>query len=306
MSTQQQARKGKRARVLARRERELSALANRQHGVISRGQLLATGLGSRTIRRWTEAGRLYPLHADVFAFGREGVSQKGLWLAAVLTGGDGAVLSHRSAATLWGLTGHRLPVDVTVPRAKRRPGIAFHECGLRQDECEVVDLVPVTTPARTLLDFAELADEQGFERACQEADRRRLLKIPALELVRGRAYGRHGVKALRPLLEAARSPATRSPLEDRVRALCREHDLPAPQTNVVVLGREVDVFWREQGLMVEADSFEFHHHRAAFERDRARDAAMQVAGYRVIRLTHRRLDEEPEKVAAQLRHLLGQ
>ncbi|HWN83430.1 MAG TPA: type IV toxin-antitoxin system AbiEi family antitoxin domain-containing protein, partial [Candidatus Udaeobacter sp.] len=305
MGTQQRARQGQRARVLARRERELSSLANRQHGVISRRQLLAAGLGSRTIRRWLQAGRLYQLHIGVYAFGREGVSQQGLWLAAVLAGGEGAVLSHRSAASLWGLTSHRLPVDVTVTRAKRRPGIAFHECGLREDEWELVDRIPATNPARTLLDFAELVDDRALERAFEEADRRRLLTIPALELVCARGYGRRGLKPLRGLLETARPPATRSPLEDQVRDLCREHELPIPKTNVVVLGKEVDVFWPDHRLMVEADSFAFHGHRAAFERDRARDAAMQVAGFRVIRLTHRRIEKEPEKVAAELRQLLG-
>jgi len=306
MSTPQRAHQGMRAAALARRERALSALANRQHGVISRKQLLAAGLGSRTIRRWLEAGRLYQLHSDVYAFGREGVTQEGQWLGAVLAGGEGAVLSHRSAATLWGLATHRLPVDVTVPRAKRRPGILFHECGIREDEWEIVDRIPVTNPARTLLDFAELNDERGLGKAFEEADRRGLLNIPALELVCGRGYGRRGVKAVRPLLDAARPPATRSPLEDKVRALCQSHGLPMPQTNVIVLGKEVDVLWPRQRLMVEADSFEFHGHRAAFERDRARDAAMQVAGYRVIRLTHRRIEEEPDRVANQLRLLLAQ
>lgn len=252
-----------------------------------------------------EAGRLYPLQSDVYAYGREGVSRHGQWMAAVLAGGEGALLSHRSAASLWGLAGHLMPAEVTVLRTRRREGIVFHEGGIHRDERTVVDGIPVTTLARTLLDFAETVDEFTLQRGFEEADRLRLLKIPELEAVCARAYGRRGLKSLRPLLDGVRTPATRSALEDRVLALCREHGLPVPETNVKVQGREVDVLWRDQGLMVEADGFAFHGHRAAFERDRARDAAMQVAGYRIIRLTHRRLDEEPEKIAAELRQLLS-
>lgn len=301
MGTQRPARPGG---MLAKRERELAALADRQHGVVSRRQLLDAGLGPRAIRRRLDGGRLFPLHRDVYAFGREQVSQHGKWLGAVLAGGETALLSHRSAASLWGLMRHRLPVDVTAPHAKRRPGIAFHECGIHRDERTVVDLIPVTSLARTLLDLAEVVDEAVLERALEEADRLRLLKIPALESVCARAHGRRGLKPLRVLLDIVRTPVTCSPLEDRVLALCRDYDLPIPETNTEVLGREVDAFWPEQRLMVEADGFAYHGHRAAFERDRARDAAMQVAGYRVIRLTYRRLEEEPEKVAAELRHLL--
>jgi len=98
---------------------------------------------------------------------------------------------------------------------------------------------------------------------------------------------------------------TQSPLEDRVLDLCREFDLPLPITGATVLGREVDALWPDQKLMVEADSWTFHRHRAAFERDRARDAAMQTDGYRVVRLTDRRLKCEPAKVADELRRLLN-
>jgi very-short-patch-repair endonuclease len=299
MGTQRPARTGK----LAKRERELSMLANRQHGVISRKQLLGAGLGPRTIRRRVEAGRLFPLFGGVYAVGRERVSERGQWLGAVLAAGGEALLSHRSAAALWGLMSHSAPVEVTVSSRKRVPGIAFHECGVHPEERTTVNGISVTTVARTLLDLAEVVDDREFERAFEEADRLGLLDVPELEAVCARGFGRRGLKRMRALLETAH-PATRSPLEARVLALCRDHSLPLPQTNAEVLGREVDAFWPEQRLMVEADSFEFHGHRAAFEGDRARDAAMQVAGYRVIRLTHRRLDAEPEKVAAQLRRLL--
>ena len=113
------------------------------------------------------------------------------------------------------------------------------------------------------------------------------------------------MKPLRRLIKEARAPEpARTPLEDRILELCRQYDLPSPHTNVLVLGREVDAFWPQAKLMVEGDSWAFHRHRAAFERDRRRDAKMQAAGFRVIRLTHRRLEREPQTVAAELRCLL--
>lgn len=299
MGIQNPARRGR----LAERERQLAALANRQHGVILRQQLLDAGLGSRTIRRRVEAGRLYPLYRGAYVLGREGISEHGEWQGAVLVGGDGALLSHRSAAALWGLMSHASPAEITAVSRRRVSGIAFHECGVHPDERTTFKGISVTSVARTLLDVAELVDDHEFELVWEEADRRRLLDLRAVEAVCARGFGRRGLKRVRALLEADR-PTTRSSLEARVLDLCRTHSLPLPLTNTEVLGREVDAFWPEQRLMVEADGYAFHGHRAAFENDRARDAEMQVAGYRVLRLTHRRLDAEPDKVAAQLRILL--
>jgi len=199
----------------------------------------------------------------------------------------------------------RGPVEVTAPSGRGRPGISVHEGGVHPDERTIVDRIPVTTVARTLFDLAEVVDERRLERAFEEADRLGLLQMRALEEVCGRGQGRHALRAIRPLIDAATMPeTTRSRLEGRFLAFCREHDLPQPQANVTVLGREVDAYWPQARLMVEVDSWSFHRHRAAFERDRARDAAMQAEGYRVVRITHRRLEQEPAIVAAELRRLL--
>jgi Transcriptional regulator, AbiEi antitoxin/Protein of unknown function (DUF559) len=300
MGTQAAARR----KMLARRERKLAALADKQHGVLARRQLLGAGLGPRTIRRRVETGRLCRVHREVYAFGRERLTQRGKWLAAVFACGEGAVLSHRSAAALWGLMEWSAP-EVTAPRGRQRQSIAIHECGLHPDERTSLDLIPVTTVARVLLDLAEVVDMRTLKWAFEEADRRGLVESQALEGVYACGLGRRGLKPFRRVIEETRMPDSCSPLEDRVLELCHDYDLPMPKTNVTVLDREVDALWPEQKLMVEADSFEFHRHRKAFEEDRARDAAMQVAGYRVVRLTHRRLKREPAKVAAELRHLLA-
>jgi hypothetical protein len=171
----------------------------------------------------------------------------------------------------------------------------------------MVDGIPVTTVPRTLFDLSEVANREQLSRAWEEADRLGLLELRAVERVRDRGWGRHALKPTRPLLaEAAWATPTRSPLEDRVLDLCAKHGLPTPMTNVEILGHEVDAYWPAGRLAVEADGFEFHRHRAAFERDRARDAEMQAEGYAVVRLTHRRLDREAEAVAAQLRKLLAE
>lgn len=299
--------KGQR-KAIAKRERALSGLANRQHGAISRQQLIVGGLGVRTICRRVEAGQLHRIYRGVYVFGDGRVNRRTEWTAAVLACGEGALLSHRSACSLWGLARFRKgPIDVTSATGRQRSRIAVHEGAICNEDRAVVDRIPVTTVARTLFDFAEIADEEGLRSAAEEADRLRILNIPDLEAVCARCPGRRALRPVRRLIDEVRTPHdTQSPLEDRVIDLCREYDLPMPITGATVLGREVDAFWPDRKLMVEADSWQFHGHREAFERDRVRDASMQTEGYRVIRLTHRRLERERAKVAGQLSRLLGQ
>jgi very-short-patch-repair endonuclease len=293
------------------RERQIGALATRQHGVITRRQLVELGLKRGAIDNRVNARRLHPVHRGVYAYGHRRLGQRGIWMAAVLASGRDAVLSYRSAAALWGLIRSRWSlVDVTSVHG--RPGradIRLHRSKVEDNERTVESGIPVTSVARTLLDLAEVVDESRLRRAFEEADRLKLLRMAQMERVCAQAGRRKGLSALRRLIDDAREPATtRSPLENRFVEFYREHlsDLPEPQTNVSILDHEVDAYWPPQRLVVEMDSWEFHSHRAAFESDRKRDTAMQAAGYRVIRLTHRRLEEEGPTVAIQLRKLLGE
>lgn len=290
------------------RERVAAALAAEQHGVVARHQLLGIGFTARMIQRRVEAGRLHALHRGVYAVGHEKVTMRGHWLAAVLACGAGAVLSHRSAGALMGLMGSRGPIEVSGGSARRgrgRQGILHRESPVHLTDRTALDAIPVTTGARTLLDLAGVLGERQLERVFEEASRLRVASLQELEDICARGRGRRGVGRLRGLVREARAPeGARSELEARVLALCREHGVPMPVTGVTILGREVDALWPRQRLVVEADGFAFHGHRAAFERDRERDAAMQVEGYRVIRLTYRRLAREPAAVATQLRRLL--
>jgi very-short-patch-repair endonuclease len=288
------------------RERALAALAARQYGVVGYRQLVAIGFGDRTIARWIGIGRLHRLHRGAYAVGRRSVVQRGSWLAAVLACEEGAVLSHASAAALWGIAGARGAIDVTAAHGNqgrlRRRGIRLHRGKLDPAETTVHDRIPVTSVARTLFDLAEALDFQRLEHAWEEADRLKRLRLAEIEQVCDRGYGRHALKPARRLLAGARGVTrTRSPLEDRFQRFCRSYRLPPHSTNVSVLDREVDVLWPAARLIVELDSWEFHSHHAAFQRDRARDTRLLVAG---VRVTHERLDTEAAVLAAEIRQLL--
>jgi very-short-patch-repair endonuclease len=292
------------------REAELGQLATRQHGVVGRRQLLALGFGPGSIKLWLRAGRLNRLHREAYAVGHMRVSQRGYWLAAVLASGEGALLSHRSAAALWGIARPRASkADVTSDSGRQvrpgRLGIQLHRGRLFEGDRATRADIPVTSVARTLFDLAEVASFDQLERAWEEADRLNRLQLREVEQVCKRGYGRHALKPIRRLLaEAHAASRTRSPLEDRFQRFCRFYELPPHSTNVAVLGKEVDVLWPAAKLIVELDSWEFHSHRAAFQRDRARDTRLLVAGYRTARVTHERLDTEAAALAAEIRELL--
>lgn len=287
-------------------EQRLAAIAKRQYGVVSRRQLRALGLGSGAIDSRLRSGRLHAVHRGVYAVGHAGLNQRGIWLAAVLAHGEGAVLSHLSAAALWGLLPPAQPVDVTSTHGRPgRRGIRLHRAAVHAEERVTRHGVPVTSVARTLLDVAETPSERRLRRAYEEADRLGLLNRNALKRACDRGRGRHGLTALGRLSAEERGGATRSSLEDLFLALCRTHGLPTPAVNAFLLGFEVDALWPEQRLVAELDGFAFHRHRAAFERDRSRDAALQAAGYRVVRFTYRRLQREPGAVAGELRSLFS-
>ena len=255
------------------RESAINALADRQHGVVSRRQLLDAGVKNGAIKRRLEAGRLWPIHRGVYAVGRPRLDRSGERMAAVLAFGDGAVLSHRSAAAHWGFwRGGRGPIDVTSGHGRcGRPGLRLHECQMDEEEVTTHRRIPVTTPARTLFDLAEAVDWSRLNGASEEADRLHLLQMRELERVVERGWGRHSLKPIRPIVDEARhAETTRSPLEQRFLAFCEAHGIPQPTTNVELQGREVDALWPDARVIAELDSWEFHSHRSAFEGDRSR------------------------------------
>jgi very-short-patch-repair endonuclease len=288
----------------------IAALAARQHGVVARWQLLELGLTARAISYRLSIGRLHVIHRGVYALGHKRITVRGRWMAAVLACGSAAVLSHRSAAALWGFLGAASPrIDVTTPRRGGRavPRIRRHRVRrLPPEDTTKVDGIPVTTVARTLFDLAEALDRSALEQAFEAAERSELLDMRAVALTMERNPGRRAHRALRSLLPSLVAPEpTRSELERLFHRLCRLAGLPLPRVNVLVEGFEVDAYWPVHRLVVEVDSWRFHRTRAAFERDRARDAALLVANYRVMRVTYRQLREDPVGVAARVRTLLA-
>lgn len=289
----------------------MARLATRQHGVVARFQLRELGFGDEAIKVRLAKGWLHRLHEEVYAVGHLRLGQRSHWWAAVLAYGRGTLLSHRTAAVLWGIRRQRKgPIDVTAPAGRqgveRRKGIWIHRCKFMAEEITTRSGLPVTTVARTLFDLAEVAPWDELKKAAGEADRLNLLQLRELEEVCERGRGRRALRPIRRLLTGLEAPDEgRSPLEERFSAFVRAHDLSFPVQNVDVLGHEVDALWPAAKLIVELDSWEFHGHRAAFERDRARDTKLMLAGYRTIRVTHLRLDRESEQLAAEIRQLLA-
>jgi hypothetical protein len=250
------------------------------------------------------AGHIHPVHRGIYSVGHKLLSGHGRWMAAVLACGDAALLSHQCAAALWEiLPSSRGVIDVTVPTHRRRPGIVVHQSGC--EDRTVKSGIPVTTVARTLLDLAEVVPHR-LDRAVEEAERLRLFDLRAIETLLHRSQGRRGVRTLEAALAAYREPPViRSKLERRFLDICREAGLPTPAANAFVGRYEVDALWRDRRLIVEVDSHDFHRTRAAFERDRLRDTHLQLAGYRVLRVTDRRLATAPDEVIGAVRSLLA-
>lgn len=290
-------------------DRAAVELATAQHGIVSRRQLLRLGFSASRIDRWVALGRLHRAHAGVYALGHPLLSVRGRQLAAVLACGERAVLSHRSAAALWGLLQPAPgPIDVTVPgRSRKRGGISVRVTrSLDRTEIGVREGVPCTTPARTLVDLAAVAGERELLRALEQSVVLRILDRAALTTALEGSRGRRGAGALRRLLaRLTEPPALRSELERRFLELVRGASLPVPVANGIVNGFEVDFHWPAHRLVVETDGRAFHGNAIAFDRDRRRDLALERAGWRVLRLGWRQVVEEPRSVGTALASLLA-
>jgi very-short-patch-repair endonuclease len=293
-------------------DRLVVELAARQHDVIALEQLRALGLENGAIDVRLAAGWLTPLHRGVFAVGRRRPTREGRFLAAVLACGPGAALSHRSAAVLLGLLpDDGVRVDVTIATRngrRRRDGIAVHRPrrAPTDEEVTVVDGIPVTSWARTLLDLAAVVPQRRLARALERSEELRLFDLPTIEGLLAAHCGRRSAVRVVRALELWDPVPTRSELERMFFALCAEHGLPRPQVNTPIGDLTVDFTWPGSSLVVETDGYATHGTRAAFERDRARDATLALAGYVTQRFSRRQVKREPVLVAATVRARLDQ
>ncbi|HMI81819.1 MAG TPA: DUF559 domain-containing protein [Solirubrobacterales bacterium] len=272
----------------------------RQHGVIARRQLLAFGFSAKGIKHRVANGRLYPIRRGIYAVGRRDITEHGRWMAAVLACGDGAVLSHSSAAALWRIGFEKrdlIEVSLPSPSRRRRPGLQIHRRpSLLESDLTVEFGIPVTTPIRTLIDLSLRLDRCGVERVINEADKYNLAHPPGLRKALDARSGEPGVARLRHILDRRTFRLTKEELERRFLPLARKAGLPVPLTGQWVNEFEVDFFWPELGLVVETDGLRYHRTPAEQARDRLRDQAHTAAGLTQLRFTHEQVRYEPEYV----------
>jgi very-short-patch-repair endonuclease len=291
----------------ARTDREIAQLADAQHGVVATWQL---ALGDDAIQYRARIGRLHRKHRGVYAVGRSELTPKGHWMAAALAYGPDAVISHRTAAALWGIGTSTWKIDVTTAHSKvSRDNVRHHTAPLPPEDVTIHDGIPVTTIARTILDVAAKLRIDPLTRVLESADRAELADLNALNRVMASRPRAPGIRKLKAVLNDYRGTAdTRSRLERDFRALIHRAKLPEPQFNVLVAGVLADVYWPQWRLVVEIDHPKYHSSPRAFENDRLRDIKLMKAGYRVIRVTAKRLNTEPAAVLADIKALaaLGQ
>jgi very-short-patch-repair endonuclease len=267
---------------------------------VARRQLLATGLSTKAISHRIAIGRLHPLWRGVYAVGRPEVTERGLWMGATLSCGPEALLSHRSAAALWGIS-RTTRLEVVLPGAvsRRRQSIVVHRrAGLREEERRVVDGIPVTGPVATLVDLASCVAEWQLERAINEADRLDLVDPEGLRSAIEALSRRPGLARIRALLE--RQAFTDSGLERRFLSLARSAGLAPPVTQARVNGFRVDFYWPDLGLVVETDGLRYHRTPGQQAKDRRRDQAHTTAGMTVLRFGEAQVRFEPDRVKATL------
>ena len=288
-----------------KRSREAWKLAGRQHGVVARRQLLALGFNSREIEHRVGRGRLHLVMRGVYAVGWPRLTAKRRWMAAVLACGDGAALSHRSAAALWGIGAEqRGRIDVSVRRRSelKRPGLKIRaRAKLDPAKIAAKDGIPVTEIVQTLVDLATELPSRRLERTVNEADKRDLVDPETLRVAVDGCAGQPGAPRLRGILDKSTFRLSDSDLEILFRPIAKAAGLPPPLSKQVVNGWEVDFYWPKLGLVIETDGLRYHRTASAQTRDARRDRAHALAGMTPLRFTHYEIKYEPTLVDTELR-----
>lgn len=296
---------------------EVGRIAGEQFGVVSREQLEGLGLTGEAAIKRAVSGRFYRVHQRVYSLTPRVMTQRGMFMAAVLACGSGAALSHSSAAYLWGLVDEwEEPIDVTAPNRRGRSpdGVTAHRDGSLQpvDKAELHG-IPCTSLARTLLDYAGTAREWELRKAVAQAEVLGVLDCTAVRSILKRGRRRRGVARLRLVVDSLhpQTRRTRGELERLFLGMCIRAGVPQPEVNIwldVPGGNplQADFLWRDARLIVEADSRKFHDTASAFEYDRKREQRFQAGAWRVSRCTWAQVEREPRRLAATIRALLAQ
>jgi very-short-patch-repair endonuclease len=289
-------------------EERMAAIAGRQRGYVSRAQLAHAGLASSTIGWLVAKRRLLSKHRAVFVVGHDAPRELGSETGALLAVRDGALLSHQTAAVLWGLVRAELTdgvIHVTVPGGSpggEPAGVVVHRSRLLTSrDRRALHGLPVTSPARVLLDLAPTSSARELERIFDQAIVERVMRpADVIELLRrcGRHRGRARLQAL--VDHHTTTTFTRSEAEELFLGMVRAARLPQPLVNARRHGYEIDFLWPEHGVAVEIDGFAFHRTHRRFERDHRKDGALKDAGIDVTRLTWGQLQDESLAVIARL------
>jgi very-short-patch-repair endonuclease len=286
----------------------LWTLAERQHGVVTRRQLLELGFTKKAIQNRLVTGCLHRVLGGVYAVGRPQLTQHGRWMAAVLACGSEAALASESAGMLWQLlpaVGREIHVAVPSAVRRNRRGIVAIRRTLAVGDVTRHQGIPVTSPVCTLIELASRLERAQLEAAINEADKRDLVDPETLRAALGELRYRPGAKALRETLDRRTFTLTDSELERRFLPIARRAGLPRPETGVYVNGFKVDFHWPELGLVVETDGLRYHRTPAQQGRDRLRDQAHVAAGLTPLRFTHAQVMFEPDHVEATLAAVAG-
>jgi very-short-patch-repair endonuclease len=294
---------------------QIAAVARRQHGVVTRQQLLDLGVGRRKIDGWIASGRFERLLPGVLGLAGAPTSREQALFAVVLWGGRDALVSHRSAGVLWGFDGVKATKpEITVPAGavKRSTQVIVHNTRSPGIQRRTRHGLPTTTPERTLVDLAGVLAAEPLEIAFESARRERHVTVESVQrgLERVGTQGRTGGGCLQHIAALlADEPPCESALEVITARMLRTSDLPAPQRQVEVTAfgtdYRLDFAWPEQRVALECDGRKWHE--AAFEADRERWSAITAAtGYRIVWSTWQRVRKQRSAIVGQLRNLIGQ
>jgi very-short-patch-repair endonuclease len=290
-------------------EQEIARVATRQFGVIRRDQLLRIGLSGEQIKQRLRDGRLTIIHRGVYAVGHSALSCLGTCTAALLAIGRPSALSHLTAAFLDSYHPHQpTRIDVTTT-ARTREGddrIRLHRVrSLPAHHLDKHKGLPITRPARTLLDLAETVTASELTRLIGEAEYQRKVTRQQLIAITHDVQGRRGIKALTAIVGDGSPQPTHSEFEDLFLKAIQQAGLPRPVSNIKILGYRPDFLWPQHKVIVETDGGRGHETFSARERDPIRDARLQIAGYRVMRVTWHEFKTRPSAVIARLAALLA-
>jgi hypothetical protein len=282
----------------------IAELASRSHGVVTRAELLRSGVTIHQLRTRLQRGTLLPLHRGVYRVGHQAPSREAQYIAAVKACGEHAVLCGRAAAHLWGLFKGSPPrPEVLTPANRHVRGVVVHRARRAGVERAVRLGIPVTTVPRTLVDLASSLSEPALARACHEAGVQYGTTPGQVGAVLQRLPSASGRAKLERVLHGE-VPVTLSKLESGFLKLVREAGLPLPNTNRIAGGHRVDCRWPEHRLTVELDSYRYHNSHHSWDRDRLREREARLRGDEFRRYTWRDVFEDPAFMLAELRELL--